>query len=66
MIFFLERSPWYVQTEIIIFPYFWSSPDGRTDRRPDGQTESDAYEPTVQFAQVGSKIVNQKLKIKIE
>ncbi len=22
----------------------------------DGQTESDAYEPTVQFAQVGSKI----------
>ena len=26
--------------------------DGRTDR----QTESDAYEPTVQYAQVGSKM----------
>ncbi len=31
--------------------YFWSSPDRQTDR----QTESDAYEPTVQSAQVGSK-----------
>ena len=27
----------------------------RTDRQTDGQTESDAYEPTVQSAQVGSK-----------
>ena len=26
-----------------------------TDRRTDRQTESDAYEPTVQYAQVGSK-----------
>ena len=25
------------------------------DRRTDGRTESDAYEPTVQYAQVGSK-----------
>ena len=30
--------------------------DGRTDRRTDRRTESDAYEPTVQLAQVGSKI----------
>ncbi len=28
-----------------------------TDRRTDGQTESDAYEPTVQYAKVGSKTV---------
>ena len=34
---------------------FWSSPDGQTD----GQTESDAYEPIVQSAQVGS-IMMQK------
>ncbi len=27
----------------------------QTDRQTDGQTESDAYEPTVQSAQVGSK-----------
>ncbi len=31
--------------------------DGRTDR----QTESDAYEPTVQYAQVGS-IIRQNVK----
>ncbi len=30
---------------------FWSSPGGRE------QTESDAYEPTVQVTQVGSKMV---------
>ena len=30
---------------------FWSSPDGRE------QAESDAYEPTVQVTQVGSKMV---------
>ncbi len=29
----------------------------RTDGQTDRQTESDAYEPTVQFAQVGSKII---------
>ncbi len=29
------------------FPHFWSSPDY-------GQTERDAYEPTLQLAQVGS------------
>ncbi len=29
--------------------------DRQTDGRTDRQTESDAYEPTVQFAQVGSK-----------
>ncbi len=34
------------------FLHFWSSTDRQTDR----QTESDAYEPTVQIAQVGSKI----------
>ncbi len=34
---------------------FWSSPDGQTNGWTDGQTESDAYEPTVQSAQVGSK-----------
>ena len=28
---------------------------GRTDRQTDRRTESDAYEPTVQSAQVGSK-----------
>ncbi len=34
------------------FLHFWSSPEYRqTDRR----TERDAYEPTVQSAQVGSK-----------
>ena len=33
----------------IIFSDFWSSPDR--------QTESDAYEPTLQIAQVGSKMV---------
>ncbi len=27
-----------------------------TDERADGRTESDAYEPTMQYAQVGSKI----------
>ncbi len=27
-----------------------------SDRQTDRQTESDAYEPTVQYAQVGSKI----------
>ncbi len=27
-----------------------------SDRQTDGQTESDAYKPTVQYAQVGSKI----------
>ncbi len=32
-----------------------------TDRQTDGRTESDAYEPTVQNVQVGSKI---KLKHK--
>ncbi len=32
----------------IIFPYFGQI-------QTDGQTESDAYEPAVQFAQVGSK-----------
>ncbi len=32
----------------------------RMDRQLDtGQTESDAYEPTVQFAQVGSKMKNK-------
>ena len=32
--------------------------DRQTDRQTDGQTDgSDAYEPTVQFAQVGSKII---------
>ncbi len=37
---------------LLFSPEFWSSPDYRqTDR----QTESDAYEPTVQLAQVGSK-----------
>ncbi len=30
--------------------------DRRTDGQTDRQTESDAYEPTVQFAQVGSKM----------
>ncbi len=30
--------------------------DRQMDRQMDRQTESDAYEPTVQFAQVGSKI----------
>ncbi len=29
--------------------------DRQTDGRTDRQTESDAYEPTVQIAQVGSK-----------
>ncbi len=37
---------------IIIQSDFWSSPYRQTD----GQTESDAYEPTVQNAQVGSKM----------
>ncbi len=32
--------------------------DGWTDGRTDRQTDSDAYEPTVQCAQVGSKIVH--------
>ncbi len=40
---------------------FWSSPDYRqtTDRQTDyrKQTETDAYEPTVQVAQVGSKMI---------
>ncbi len=35
---------------------FWSSPYRRTDGQTDRQTESDAYEPTVQNVQVGSKI----------
>ncbi len=30
--------------------------DGQTDGQTDRRTESDAYEPTVQYAQVGSKI----------
>ena len=29
-----------------------------TDGQTDGRTESDAYEPTVKYAQVGSKITN--------
>ncbi len=32
--------------------------DGRTDRR----TESDAYEPTAQYAQVGSKTGNLEIQ----
>ena len=34
---------------------FWSSPDYRLRTTDYGQTESDAYEPIVQSAQVGSK-----------
>ncbi len=34
-----------------------SQTDRQTDGQTDRQTESDAYEPTVQFAQVGSKIL---------
>ncbi len=33
--------------------------DGQTDRR----TESDAYEPAVQYAQVGSKMLQIKSQI---
>ena len=38
---------------ILVKSEFWSSPDG--------QTESDAYEPTVQYAQVGSKMNPRKV-----
>ena len=38
-----------VEVWIIIKSEFWSSDDRQMDR----QTESDAYEPTVQVAQVG-------------
>ncbi len=41
----------YTYGDMNYFLHFWSSPEYR-------QTESDAYEPTVQIAQVGSK--NQK------
>ena len=40
----LSRPGWFIIYD------FWSSPDGR-------QTDSDAYEPTVQVAQVGLKII---------
>ena len=45
----------------------WISVKARkTDRQTDGQTnrqtESDAYEPTVQYAQVGSKKTKKKNK----
>ncbi len=40
------------------FPQFLVK-SGQTDVRMDRQTESDAYEPTVQYAQIGSKIVPQ-------
>ena len=32
-----------------------------SDRRTYGQTESDTYEPTVQYAQVGSKMGSYRL-----
>ena len=44
------------------FPLFLVQ-SGQTDRLTDGQTESDAYEPTVQFVQVGSKSVSQNFDI---
>ncbi len=44
-----------------IFSHFWSSTEYRqTDRR----TESDAYEPTVQLAQAGSKTLKMTKKNK--
>ncbi len=36
------------------YPVTDGQTDGQTDRQTDRQTESDAYEPTVQYAQVGS------------
>ena len=49
---FKVLAPILSEIWIIIQSDFWSSPDRQTDYR---QTESDAYEPTVQSAQVGSK-----------
>ena len=50
VVYFGKISGSYLQyfVRFIIFSYFWS--------RLDEQTESDAYEPTVQLAQVGSNI----------
>ncbi len=39
------------QALCLLISYYYSVRDGQTDR----QTESNAYEPTVQYAQVGSK-----------
>ncbi len=36
-----------------------------TDGQTDGRTESDAYEPTMQYAQVGSKIIHDQEKTEI-
>ena len=39
------------------FPVWFLVQSRQTDRQTDRQTESDAYEPTVQIAQVGSKMM---------
>ncbi len=36
-----------------------------TDLQTDRQTESDAYEPTVQYAQMGSKLMYNFLQIHV-
>ncbi len=49
--FFLECSQQNFLRYELFSPIFGQV---RTDRQTDGQTESDAYEPNVQYAQVGS------------
>ena len=59
-------ASYYRFEDMNYFLHFWSSPAYRVRSTEYRLTESDAYEPTVQLAQVGSKIVLAPVGLRAE